>query len=279
MIAPQWWQYDVFALWERNRQSRCYFRMLNQPKDAIRGFARLFRLALLPHLEEPTWPRLEVPETGTSKIVDFYGTGNYFEELVHYRDYVRSELLAMVRPSHLGCRDIDFNNSIMVHVRLGDFSAPVVSCPSDPGFYNQRTPIEWYTGAVQTLRESFGAEWPAYILSDGTGDELRSLLKLKNIHRLKLGSLAGLLTLSRARVLVASGSTYSMWASFLGNMPVLWPLGQRRQFLYPGRSTEEPEWSPGDRLPVGFLEAVARQSNCGYHYAFAGQNSFATPSE
>lgn len=257
MIAPQWWQYDVFALWQRNRRSRCYFGMLNQPKDAIRGFERLFRLALLPHVEEPAWPGLQVSETGGSKIVDFYGIGNYFENLVHHRDYVRAELLAMVRQSHLGRTDVDFKNSIMVNVRLGDFTAPAVNCP---GSYNQRTAIEWYTGAVQELRGTFGTDWPVYIVSDGTDDELRALLRLENTHRLKVENLAGLLTLSRAHVLVASGSTYSMWASFLGHMPVLWPPGQRRQRLYPGHSEAEPEWSPGVRFSTGFVEAVARRS-------------------
>lgn len=257
MIAPQWWQYDVFALWQRNRRNRCYFGMLNQPKEAIRGFGRLFRLALLPHVAEPAWPGLQVPETGRSTIVDFHGIGNYFEELVNYRDCVRTELLAMVRQSHLGCIEVDFKNSIMVNVRLGDFTAAAVNRPPGPGSYNQRTAIDWYTGAIQELRDNFGAEWPAYIVSDGTDDELRALLRLENTHRLKVENLAGLLTLSRAHVLVGSGSTYSMWASFLGHMPVLWPPGQRRQFLYPGRSAAEPEWSPGVRLSAGFLEAVA----------------------
>lgn len=258
MIAPQWWQFDVFALWQRNRRSRCYFGMLNQPKGAIRGFGRLFRLALLPHIEEPTWPRLQVPESGGSKIVDFDGIGNYFAELVHYREYVRAELLAMVGQLHLGCTDIDFKNSIMVNVRLGDFTAPVVDCPPGPGSYNHRTAIDWYIGAIQELRSSFGPEWPAYIVSDGTEGELRALLRLENTHRLKVENLAGLLTLSRAHVLVASGSTYSMWASFLGHMPVLWPPGQRRQSLYPGCPVAEPEWSPGDRLSTGFRETVVR---------------------
>lgn len=277
MIAPQWSQYDVFALWERNRRNRCYFGMLNQPKDAIRGFGRLFRLALLPHLEEPAWPGLRVRETSGNKIIDFCGVGNYFENLAHDRDHVRAELLAMVRQSHLGRTDIDFKNSIMVHVRFGDFRAPAVNGLSAPSSYNQRIAIEWYTGAVQELRRTFGAEWPVYIVSDGTEDELQPLLRLENTHRLRVKDLAGLLTLSRAHVLVASGSTYSMWASFLGQMPVLWPPGQRRQSLYPGRSAEEPEWSPGVRLPAGFIEAVARASACGSPYALTGRTSLPSP--
>ena len=223
----------------------------------------LIRLALLPHIEEPAWPGLQVPETGGSKIVDFHDIENYFEELVHHHDYVREALLAMVRQSHLGCTDIDFQNSIMVNVRLGDFTAPAVNCPPGTGSYNQRTAIEWYIAAVQELRDNFGAEWPAYIVSDGTDDELRALMRLENTHRLKVEDLAGLLTLSRAHVLVASGSTYSMWASFLGQMPVLWPPGQRRQSLYPKCPMAEPEWSPGAQLSAGFLEAVAHHSPCG----------------
>lgn len=277
MIAPQWWQYDVFAVWERNRRHRCYFGMLHQPKDAIRGFGRLFRLALLPHVQEPVWPDLAVPEMGGSKIVDFSGMGTYFAELLRYRDFVRAELLTMVRQAHLGRTDIDFRSSITVNVRLGDFTAPPVNCSSSPASYNQRTAIDWYSAAVQEIRGTFGAEWPAYIVSDGTDEELRALLNLENTHRLKVENLAGLLTLSRANVLVASGSTYSMWASFLGHMPVLWPPGQRRQSLYPECSDAEPEWAPGTRLSAGFVEAVVRHNVCGSGYALPERTTLASP--
>ena len=44
--------------------------------------------------------------------------------------------------------------------------------------------------------------------------------------------MADLLALSRSELLIASGSTFSMWASYLGRMPVIWYPGRLKQKLY-----------------------------------------------
>jgi hypothetical protein len=259
MIAPQWWQYDIFALWQRDRSSRCYFGMLNPPGTAIRGLGRLWRLITIPRVHEPTWPELKVEEDGGSKIVDFSGIGSYFEKFLRHREIVRSELQSVVRSPHQGIKNLDFRNSIMVNVRLGDFTPPTTAASAVPQ-YNRRTSMEWYLGAIGELRRCLGANWPVLIISDGTDEQLVPLLSLKNTRRLDVKDLAAMLTLSRAHVMVASGSTFTMWSSFLGGMPVLWPPGQRRQKLYPLCPEAEPEWQQGTALSSEFLQAVARFS-------------------
>jgi hypothetical protein len=60
-------------------------------------------------------------------------------------------------------------------------------------------------------------------------------------------AIADLWALSNANVLVASGSTFSMWASYLGRMPVIWHPGQLSCPLYGGAVFEQ-EIAQGSEL-------------------------------
>ncbi len=91
-----------------------------------------------------------------------------------------------------------------VHIRLGDFKG------------SRATPIQWYVNTLNKLRSDVGHDWPIYIFSDGTDEELMPVMRLPNATRLTFGSsLADLLALSKAHILIGSaGSTFSQWASF-----------------------------------------------------------------
>ena len=82
-------------------------------------------------------------------------------------------------------------------------------------------------------------DWPIYLLSDGRPSQLRALTSHPRVRFLEGNSgLTDLWILAHAGLLVASGSTYSMWGSYLGRMPVVWYPGQRRQRLYADSSLE-----------------------------------------
>ena len=71
-----------------------------------------------------------------------------------------------------------------------------------------------------------------YIFSDATDNELQDILAMSNCKRAYFGSaISDMIALSRCKVLVSSASTFSMWASFLGQMPTIWFPGQMRQKL------------------------------------------------
>ena len=90
-----------------------------------------------------------------------------------------------------------------------------------------------------------------------TQDELSELLALPDCVRCGFTSSIGdMIGLSRASILVASGSTFSMWASYLGRMPVVWHPGQLRQRLYYENSNTEIEFDPSkQQLPDMFIKA------------------------
>jgi len=98
---------------------------------------------------------------------------------------------------------------IGVHVRLGDFNK------SDTAL-----PLSWHVDALKKVRELVGCYEQAIVVSDGAESELKELLQLPNVQIVRTGSAIGdLLLLAKSKVLIGSaGSTFTMWASFLGQM-------------------------------------------------------------
>lgn len=63
------------------------------------------------------------------------------------------------------------------------------------------------------------------------------------------GNGLGNLLLTWAKLLVASHSTFSMWASFLGRMPVIWYRGKLECRLYTDPPDREIELGHDDPVP------------------------------
>lgn len=108
---------------------------------------------------------------------------------------------------------------VAVHVRRGDFSNPVHHFTDGGGQrINQPIPIEWYVEAVEQARQVTGHR-RVVCISDGTDDELAFLTRLDGVAVQRESALVDLVSMSRASAFVASGSTFSQWISYLGQMP------------------------------------------------------------
>ncbi|HEX6066010.1 MAG TPA: hypothetical protein VFZ04_17375, partial [Longimicrobiales bacterium] len=76
--------------------------------------------------------------------------------------------------------------------------------------------------ALRALRRMLQKDVPALVVSDGASAGLAELLAEPHTELIRTGvPLADLLSLSGARVLLASGSSFSAWAAFLGGMPAV----------------------------------------------------------
>jgi hypothetical protein len=76
------------------------------------------------------------------------------------------------------------------------------------------------------------------------------LLSQENVRRREFGSsIADILALSRSRILIASGSTFSQWASYLGQIPTITHPGKIDQSVMLENTDTEIEWTPGDAMP------------------------------
>lgn len=111
-------------------------------------------------------------------------------------------------------RRIVDSSFIGVNIRCGnDF----VSGTDKVGF--QKTRVSWFCYALKEVRMRYG-DLPAVIVSDGGPSQLAEILKEPNVTLLdSKTAIADLLTLAAAKVLLGSGnSSFSAWASFLGEM-------------------------------------------------------------
>ena len=249
-IASTWPQLCHRQWLRRDRDKRCYADLFDETGQAVSGARRLALLSAGRRINERDF--LTQPSAYSSGIVVFSGIDGYFSDILRDYSLVREALIASTRKQHLAGLEAGPPAEICTHVRLGDFLSG-----DDGSRLHTRQPMSWYVRVISEIRRKLDFNIRVRVFSDGSDEELRPLLALPNVERVSFGSsVADLLALSSARVLLASGSTFSMWAAYLGRMPVIWPPGQRRQALH-GESWEY-EAEVGESAPPDRVIALIR---------------------
>jgi hypothetical protein len=127
----------------------------------------------------------------------------------------------------LGVVDAPSEVPIGIHVRRSDFHQA-----TDPKDFIMRgairTPLSWFVDSLRLVRKALGNRAQAYVMTDGRPNELRQLLDEPDVAIVRPSSpLSDMLLLARSQVLIGSGgSSFSAWASFLGEMPTVSHPGQ-----------------------------------------------------
>ncbi len=237
LISPTWPQFKIGTLLRRELDARHYAGLFTAPPGSLNGVARLRQLAFARRVDEK-----DAALAVDGNVVEVSGMDGMFEPLRGHHIAVRAALIQMTKQEHQQGLRHDFAHSISIHVRMGDFTVPTSAEDVSKGTLNMRVPLSWYTGIVNGIRARHGQHIRVHVFSDGTDEELQPLLALENCQRLGFGNaIADLLALSNSSMLIASGSTFSMWASYLGRMPVIWHPGQKKQSLYGERGPMETE--------------------------------------
>lgn len=191
----------------------------------------------------------------TNQVKSFSSMERLFEPFKEYQNIVKEEILKIVNPYHIK-RAKEFNtDSIAVHIRMGDFEQPKNEEVLRNGDWNYRLPIKWYINIINKIRKE--TDLPIFIFSDAKDAEIKEILELKNCSRAYFGSaISDMLALSSARVLVSSASTFSMWASFLGQLPTIWFPGQLRQKIILDENIFEGIIDYDDDLPESVINII-----------------------
>jgi hypothetical protein len=252
MLAPEWWTFRIGPYFRRERDKRQYQKLLGTA-GYIGGFRKQWLMRALRRVDEDALQG--APKDGV--VVQFKGIKGYFEPLRGRADEVRSELLRIARRPPAASIGSPY---IGVHVRRGDFSIPQSAKTLVDGAECYQIAIEWYIEALRAVRSAIGTPVQALVFSDGSPAELGALLAEPNVA-LRAGATAldDMLALGDSGVLIASGSTFSMWGSYLRGAPTLWYPGQRRQRVLGPTNAPidlEPEWG-GGTLSTEFAAAAA----------------------
>jgi hypothetical protein len=144
------------------------------------------------------------------------------------RDFMRSTLYQ----SRYAARNllrlqqrIDPNKVLVgMHVRLGDFAAPVKLADYRRSA-NTSLPIEWFANVADHLRQAFADDWQLLLVSDGGPEALQPLLSRHPCiitGDIPNGDCSDALALAQSDLLVCSASSYSSLAATLSDSPYIW---------------------------------------------------------
>jgi len=164
--------------------------------------------------------RLENESDTAARVIRYVGLGRQFHDLRGYEELVRRFL---EERSQYPVFNVDVDLDIAIHVRLGDFSAPNASATKQ----GTQSPLDWYRSGYAKAQDILGVRHSRCILfTDENPNSVITKLGLKGITPEPVGNaLTSLLLMSRAKVLIGSRSTFSLWGQYLGDTLAVWPKG------------------------------------------------------
>jgi len=252
MLAPQWVQPRLGAVIRREPVTRFYTAEFTN-RGYVGGWRKWWILRRGERVAEPALSDFRPDLSNANnrfRVIEFDGLADYFTGLIPHKEEIYAELKRIAHPQALAGAEKVKAPFIAVNIRRGDMTRQK-KIPLDKIL--QYTPDEWFVAAITALRaKSKWRDLPIKIISDGTRDELRDILRLPGCELVTTGKAVGdILLMAKASLLVATGySTFSMWASFFGEMPTIYAPGKMQQKLFRTESKSfEKEWKAGDPLP------------------------------
>ena len=234
LINPAWVQFNL-GPYLRNEKDKRHYNGLFKP-FGVSGWAKYWLLLTRKKYVETT-----IPTHFKTGILQVQGLVNYFGDLHFKSDKVRNHLLSIVNPQAV----IQYNqltyDFIGVHIRLGDYAA------------DSRTDLDWYIEKMTLIREQYDPELPFLIFSDGSPEQLKPVLDFPTATMAFFGSaIADILLLSKARLILASDSTFSAWAAYLGQVPIVF----NKRHFGPVLDNPEQEWVQQTAGPAMTNDAI-----------------------
>lgn len=234
MLSPQWAHLRGASLTRGGIDYRNAVRKLllwdnfKSTADEINGFKRMRVLLTAGRSDEPGV--IEQPPVGSTaeQVIVFSGQRKRYDDFRGWHEFIHAALRDMTRPKWLQLVDKYTDVPIGINPRRGkDF----VDASVDDDFLKRgalRTPLKWFVDVLQEIRAFLGSTTKAFVVSDGTREDLGPLLCLPNVELVKSPSaISDLLVLAKSQILIGSGgSSFSAWASFLGQMPTISHEGQ-----------------------------------------------------
>lgn len=226
MISPTWYRLGIGPLLRGEKDLRTYWNTFTSHPDEVRGFRKAQLLSLCRKYTEEDIHSIDVKSPG---VIVFSGMGSYFSDFLTQRDVLRQQLVTITQPRwrSMATAFSVGEYPIGIHVRLGDFAIP--KSRTELGTRGGvRTPLDWYCASLDLIRAHMGSHTGAIVVSDGSNEELQSLLNKPNVIRADLRSAIGeMLLLSRCKCIIGTGgSSFTAWSSFLGDVNTVTHPGQ-----------------------------------------------------
>ncbi len=170
-------------------------------------------------------------------VININSLGGYFSDLLSYHKEITEFFFNQINPNSLSLVPQYMPpKSIAVHVRLGDYRLT-----------NYQLDIYWYKQIIINLNKIF-KDLQFFLFSDGSDEELKELLDIKNVKRVYYGNaIADIIAISRCSLVIGSDSTFSGMGCFISQIPAIFSkchygtvLINNDDFLLCNNSTEIP---------------------------------------
>ncbi|MDO4990725.1 MAG: alpha-1,2-fucosyltransferase [Eubacteriales bacterium] len=254
-IWPTWPSIKPGAILRREKDKRFYgdlFRNRSGYTDGLKKQLLIHRRGAI-RVNERDY---DFSQVGDGQVILYSYFHMDFQDLVPHADEIREEIVRNLSRKSARGLEGDMSRCVNIHVRLGDFGKNQNAL--NAGKDNMRIGIGWYAATVRKLKAILGDGIVFNIFSDGSDEELKELLAIDGTRRVFYGnSLADILALSRAPLMIASGSSFSLWARFLGQCSsISYPNQIKDRVLKPGASGFEIECAEDGELPEAVKETV-----------------------
>lgn len=254
LIWPTWASIKVGPYLRKEKDKRFYGDLFNNNSGYVTGIKKIILLFVKSSIQlERVIDKKNIKED----IVIFDKYIGDFKDIRYDSQIIREDLVKNLKGKNRKALEMDFTNSVCVHIRLGDFQIAGYD-KLKSGVDNSRIPIDWYIEMVNKVRECIKSDLKVYIFSDGTDEELAKILALENVERLTFGtSIADIIALSRSKLFICSGSTFSMWARYLGRTNTIAFKNQIKEYLLTdGEISFEIELDQGEEIPRDIKEKI-----------------------
>jgi hypothetical protein len=217
VVAPTWGRIAVGPYLRGERDKRYYGNLFSN-----KGYVSRFNYFLASLKKKHLYYNPAISKIEPLNFNQLPYWSDFFVDLKEHQPIIKDKLLSSIRPVLLTNISRRTKPHIGLHIRMGDFR--ILKSEEDfPKFGGVRTPFSWFIRVINAIREIADYDVPVTIFSDGYDYELSELLELSQVSRASDASaLSDMLTLSRSKLLItSSGSTFSYWASYLGQCPTI----------------------------------------------------------
>ena len=238
MITPTWANFSLGPFLRLERDKRTYIGLFRP--DGVTGLKKYILLFFSKkYIDKESFESSQARR----KILVTEGLQKYFQDLIPHYNMIRERLIDKAN-IYLDA-ELSEENFIGVHVRLGDFNE------------ERRTPLKWYRNIIIRLSNALCDDFKFVIFSDGSDHELRDLLQLPNVERAAgFNALEDLFLLSYSRLIIGSDSTFSGWAAFLNQTPIIMMKNHFGNIL--GNSENQVVMGDNDEFPTSITNLLFR---------------------
>lgn len=238
LIWPTWMSLKLGPILRGERDKRIYADLFVNNSGYIDGMQKIRLLRKNKIVREVDV--LNGTECLDESVIQFEGFDDCFTPIMYDSAKVREDIIRNLKKKNKGAVAFAPENAVCVHVRLGDFDR-VSWNEILEGRHCSALPIEWYVCMVEEIRRIVGKDVKVYVFSDGTDTELKKLLDLPNVQRISFKTAIGdIMALSNAKLFIASGSSFSMWARYLGRMTtIMFPNQVKQKILLDEEKSRE----------------------------------------